>query len=288
MDKDSLFQKKRTIRIGDRIFSFEVPKVMGILNVTPDSFYDGGQYNTIDALKNRIQQLVDEGTDIIDIGGYSSRPGAKDISVEEEINRLLPALDLIHQLAPERIISVDTFRAEVLRKIQEVSKVHLLNDISGGLLQPEILQVAAEHKMPVVLMHMPGTPQNMQQKTGYQFLLKDIMLQLAQQAQKAIDCGVRDIIIDPGIGFGKTLEQNFEIINHLESFKILEYPLMIGLSRKSLIYKLLDTSPNKALNGTTALHMASLMKGADILRVHDVREAKETIQLFMAMQGIHQ
>jgi dihydropteroate synthase len=280
MVKDTFFNKKRLINLRGNLIDLTIPKLMGILNVTPDSFYDGGYYEMPDKLKKRVNEMLTQGADIIDIGAYSSRPDASHISVEEELRRLSKALDIIGKYYPEAFISVDTFRSEVAETVCRDYAVDLINDISGGMLDKKMPETVAKLQIPYIIMHMPGDPRTMQKHTAYTDVMRDIIEFLGRQVHHLLRLGVNDIIVDPGFGFGKTLDQNFELLCHLDDFKILELPLLVGLSRKSMIYKTLGIKPEDALNGTTALHMIALEHGADILRVHDIKEAKETIQLF--------
>lgn len=280
MDKDTLFYKKHTIKCGTKLLDLSTPKVMGILNITPDSFFDGGKYTEAGAIKNRAKKMVDEGVDIIDVGAYSSRPGANHIPEQEENDRLALCLNIIRTEFPEAIISIDTFRAKVAQKAIEKFRVDIINDISGGKLDPEITDVVANFQVPYITMHMQGTPQNMQENPKYKHVIKDILAYFADHIFKLRDKGIHDILIDPGFGFGKTLEQNFQLLSGMDVFEMLEVPILVGVSRKSMIYKLLGTSPEDALPGTIALNMIALQKGASILRVHDVKEAKEMITIY--------
>ena len=281
MDKDTFFEKKRFINTRGKLLDLKIPRVMGILNVTPDSFYDGGFYQKPAAIIKRVNDLLTQDADIVDIGACSSRPGAKDISCEEELKRLCTALELIRKEFPEAILSVDTSRAAIAKKVVQDFHVDMINDISGGMLDAKMPETIAELQVPYVMMHMPGNPRNMQEKTQYKDVVAEVIKFLAKQSELFKSLGVNDLIVDPGFGFGKTIEQNFNILYRLADFRILDLPLMVGLSRKSMIYRFLDSTPEQSLNGTTALHMMALERGADILRTHDVREAKETIHLHM-------
>ena len=267
-----------TINLRGKLMNFSVPKIMGILNITPDSFYDGGRYNSKDKIKIQIEKMIISGADIIDIGGYSSRPGAKDISIEDELNRVIPAIEIIKQKFPETIISIDTFRSRVANEAI-ISGADIVNDISGGNLDSNMFETVSKHKVPYILMHMRGNPENMMSKTNYENLTKDICKYFSQRIDKAKSCGINDIIIDPGFGFSKTTQQNYELLNNLEFFKDFQVPIIIGVSRKSMIYKTLNTTPEKALNGSSVLHTIGLMKGANILRTHDVKEAVECVKI---------
>ena len=267
------------INIRGRLFDLSKPKVMGILNLTPDSFYDGGVHNEINKIEDHVNKMVNDGMDILDIGGYSSKPGAKNISVDEELSRVIPILKHIRKIFPELVISIDTFRSKIASaSLNEGADI--INDISGGTLDKNMMSVVAKNNCPYILMHMQGNPQNMQNDPSYENVTLEIIQYLAQRIKIAHDNNIVDIIVDPGFGFGKTLEHNFEILNNLEKFNVLDTPILAGFSRKSMIYKTLKTSSKKALNGTSSLNTIALMKGAKILRVHDVKEAKECIILY--------
>ena len=261
------------------------PQVMGILNVTPDSFYAGSHGVTEGYIIDRIHQIMNEGASIIDIGACSTRPGADEVSIEEEMSRLRMGLELIRKHRPDAIVSVDTYRADVAKMCVEEYGVAMINDISAGQLDAAMFGTIAQLGVPYIMMHMQGTPQNMQMNPHYDNLLKEVFLYFAERVQKLRDLGVKDIIIDPGFGFGKTLEHNYELMNHLDEFQLFELPLLVGISRKSMIYKLLGTTPEEALNGTTVLNTLALMKGANILRVHDVKAAKEAVTLVEKMKS---
>ena len=267
------------INVNGRLMDLSKPQVMGILNVTPDSFYAGSRSETEKDITRRLHQIIDEGASIIDIGGYSSRPNAEHISMEEEMSRLRNGLEIIRKHSPNAIVSVDTFRANVAKMCVEEFGVAIINDISAGQMDKEMFSTIARLGVPYIIMHMKGTPQDMQVRPQYDHFLKEIFYYFSEKVQKLRDLGVKDIIIDPGFGFGKTLEHNYELMNHLEEFSLFELPLLVGVSRKSMIYKVLGTTPEEALNGTTALHTIALLKGANILRVHDVREAVETTKI---------
>ena len=258
---------------------------MGILNVTPDSFYAGSRMETEKDIINRLHQITSEGASILDIGAYSSRQDAEHISTEEEMNRLRTGLDLVRKHQPEAVVSVDTFRADVAKMCVEEFGAAMINDISAGQLDAAMFGTIAQLGVPYIMMHMQGTPQNMQMNPHYDNLLKEVFLYFAERVQKLRNLGVKDIIIDPGFGFGKTLEHNYELMNHLDEFQLFELPLLVGISRKSMIYKLLGTTPEEALNGTTVLNTLALMKGANILRVHDVKAAKEAVTLVEKMKS---
>lgn len=250
------------------------------MNLTPDSFYEGSRLKlNKDNVLGRAQQMINDGADILDIGGYSSRPGAANISIEEEIQRIEDPIQWISEEFPEIIISVDTFRSEVARRGIEAG-AHMVNDISGGSLDPKMYKTISELSVPYIIMHMQGTPQNMQGKTDYENILQEILNYFSEKLHIIKEFGIKDVIIDPGFGFAKTLEQNYFLLKNLELFDMINLPILVGLSRKSMIYKLLEVEPSEALNGTTALNMVALIKGANILRVHDVKEANETRKLF--------
>ncbi len=260
------------------------PKVMGILNLTPDSFYDGGQNIASEKIILKVEQMLQDGATFIDVGGYSSKPNADFVSVEEELNRVVPIVKLLVAKFPEIFISVDTFRSEVAKAAIEAGAV-IVNDISAGNLDENMLPTVAELKVPYIMMHMRGNPKTMQQLTDYRDIVKEMIFYFSEKVAKARSFGIKDIIIDPGFGFAKNLEQNFEVMQKLELFQMLELPLLSGISRKSMIYKTLDVSPQESLNGTTFLNTISLQKGAKILRVHDVKEAVECVKLFEKLGG---
>lgn len=278
-DKDTFFSKKNTIRCKGEIFDLSEPKIMGILNVTPDSFYDGGKYISENSIIERVEQMVTEGADFIDIGACSSRPGAMQISRQEEIHRLDLALKTIRNKYPDILLSVDTFRAETAEFAVKHFDVNLVNDISAGEADAKMFKTVADLNVPYIMMHMKGTPHDMQKNPAYDDVMKEIFMFFSEKINKARLSGIIDIIIDPGFGFGKTIEHNYKILSHLDDFKIFNLSVMVGMSRKSMIYKLLHTSPEEALNGTTVVNSIALIGGADILRVHDVKEAKETVKL---------
>lgn len=275
------------MNVNGRLLDLSTPCVMGILNVTPDSFYSGSRMQTEGEIEARVRQILEEGAAIIDVGAYSSRPNADHVSAEEEMNRLRLGLDVLHRTAPDAIVSVDTFRADVARMCVEEYGVAIINDIAAGEMDADMFSTVAELNVPYIMMHMQGTPQNMQQHPHYDNLLREVFLYFARKVQQLRDLGVKDIVLDPGFGFsfGKTLEHNYQLMAHLEEFRLFELPLLVGVSRKSMIYRLLDTTPQEALNGTTVLHTLALMKGADILRVHDVRQAVEAVRIVEAMKA---
>ena len=251
---------------------------MGILNVTPDSFYDGGVYDSDKKILNQVEKMINEGVDIIDIGGSSSRPGAKKVNLDDEIARVIPTIELIKNKFSDTIISIDTFRSEVAKKAINAG-ASIINDISAGDLDPEMFNCVAELKVPYIMMHMKGNPNNMQKNPTYENVVIEIVKNLSKKLFLAKKAGIIDVIIDPGFGFGKTAKHNYCILNNLSFFNELGCPILVGISRKSMVYKLLDTNPEDALNGTTCLNTISIINGAKILRVHDVKEAKEIITL---------
>lgn len=277
-------QKIESIMCGKNSISFDKPLVMGILNLTPDSFFDGGQYIDTASILKRAKQIVKEGADIIDLGAYSTRPGAENIDIEEEWRRMKPAISVIRKELPNAILSIDTFRSELVRRVIAEFGVCIVNDISGGTLDDRMFKTIAELQVPYIMMHIKGTPQTMQSQTDYKDLMGEILEFFKDRVKQLNDLGAKDIIIDPGFGFAKTLEQNYQIMGQLEAFKAIERPLLIGISRKSMIYKLLGGEAQDSLNGTTALNMVALIGGAKILRVHDVKEAVECVKLYNKMQ----
>lgn len=275
----------RYINVNGSLLDLSQPRVMGILNVTPDSFYAGSRTQTEAEIVRRVKQIVSEGAAIIDIGAYSSRPNADNVSSREEMERLRMGLKILFEIQPDAVVSVDTFRADVARMCVEEYGVAIINDIAAGEMDANMFHTVAALNVPYIMMHMQGTPQSMQQHPHYDNLLKEVFLYFARKVQQLRDLGVKDIILDPGFGFGKTMEHNYELLSHLEEFRIFELPLLVGVSRKSMIYRLLDITPQEALNGTTVLDTICLLKGADILRVHDVKEAVETVRIVQAMRN---
>jgi len=271
-----------TINCKGKLIDLASPKVMGILNITPDSFYDGGAHKNEVEVLNHVERMLSEGATFIDVGAYSSRPNADHVSEIDELKRILPIVKLILKEFPEALLSIDTFRSEIAKQCIEAGAC-MINDISAGKLDEHMLQTIADLHVPYIMMHMRGTPQNMQQQTEYDNLLKDILFYFSERIAAAKAAGIIDIMVDPGFGFAKTLEQNFELLNKLELLKIIEKPLLVGISRKSMIYKTLETSAKEALNGTSVLNTIALQKGASILRVHDVKEAMECITLVKSL-----
>ena len=269
----------RTINIKGELFSLDRPVVMGILNVTPDSIFAGSRKRTEAEIAARIEEILAQGGDWIDIGGYSSRPDATPVTADEEMRRLELGLEILSRDYPSVPVSVDTFRADVARCCVEKYGVAMINDISAGELDPEMFRTVADLKVPYIMMHMRGTPQTMASLTDYTNLMDEIMLYFAEKVRQLCLMGVSDLILDPGFGFSKTLEQNYELMAHLREFGIFYLPILVGISRKRMIYQLLGGTPEESLNGTTALHTYALLNGADILRVHDVKEAVEAVRI---------
>ena len=272
-----------TINVGGKLMDLSEPQVMGILNITPDSFYSESRKNTEEEIAGRVNAILAEGGSIIDVGAYSSRPGADNISAEEEKDRLRGALQILRRTAPEAVVSVDTFRADVARMCVEEYGVQIINDISGGQLDPQMFETVAALGVPYVLMHMKGNPQTMQQEPHYEDFLTEMLQYFGSKVQRLHELGVKDIILDPGFGFAKTMDHNYELMNRLKDLSVLELPILVGVSRKSMIYKLLDGTPEGALNGTSVLNTLALLKGASILRVHDVKAAVEVVQIVKKM-----
>lgn len=275
----------QTLNCHGKLIDLSVPKVMGIINVTPDSFYDGGKTFSEKEILKQAEKMLSEGATFLDIGGYSTRPGADEISEQEEIRRVVEAIENILKKFPEALISIDTFRSEVAKKAVEVGAA-IVNDVSGGTLDAEMYKTVAKLKVPYILMHMRGTPKTMTKLTDYKNVTVEVLNDLSEKIALARAEGINDIIADPGFGFAKTREQSFQILNNLELFQNLEAPILAGVSRKSMIYKTLNTSADNALNGTTSLNTIALLKGASILRVHDVKEAVECVKLWCEVRGI--
>lgn len=268
-----------SLNVRGHLLDLSEPQVMGILNVTPDSFYAESRMKTEEAIRRRVRQIVEEGGSMIDVGAYSSRSGADDVSADEEMARLRRGMKIVREEAPEIPVSVDTFRADVAKMCIEELGADIINDISGGELDKEMFHTVAKLGVPYILMHMKGTPQTMQEAPHYDDLMKEVMLYFSEKIQQLRDLGQKDIILDPGYGFAKTLDHNYELLVHQEMLSIFELPLLVGVSRKSMIHKLLGCTPDEALNGTTALNTIALQKGASILRVHDVKEAVEVVRI---------
>lgn len=278
--KDTFFSRKQTINCRGELIDLSTPKIMGIINLTPDSFYDGGKYKSNKDVISQINSILEDGCDIFDIGAYSSRPGAENVSEKEELNRLSSALEFIRKEFPNIIISVDTFRSEVAKRVVEDYNVDIINDISAGELDSDMFKTIADLNVPYIIMHMKGNPQTMQQNPNYDNVVKEVMTYFSAKLEKLKLLGIKDVILDPGFGFGKTIEHNYQLLNYLNDFRIFELPVLAGLSRKSMLFKLLETTPEKALNATSVANALALQGGANILRVHDVKEAQETIKIF--------
>lgn len=281
----NFFKRKNSINLGGELIDFTIPVVMGIINVTPDSFYDGGKMEDEKVLLSTVEKMIKDGVSIIDIGAISTRPGAQMISTKIELGRLLPAVHSIRKKFPKIPISIDTFRSWVaVRVIDEIGPI-IVNDISGGALDSKMFETIGKMRVPYILSHMQGTPATMQDNPQYDDIIKDISNYFTDTVKRLVRLGVSDVIIDPGFGFGKTLDHNLELLNRLDSFKVFQLPVMVGLSRKSMIWKALDIKPETALNGTTVVNTLALMGGADILRVHDVKEATEAIKIFSKIKA---
>lgn len=272
-----------TINVGGKLMDLSEPQVMGILNITPDSFYSASRKNSEAEIRGRVESILAEGGSIIDIGAYSSRPGADNISASEEMARLRGALQILRSVAPDAVVSVDTFRSDVAKMCVEEYGVQIINDISGGELDPQMFQTIAALGVPYILMHMKGNPQTMQVEPHYNDLLTEMLQYFGSKVQQLHELGVKDIIIDPGFGFAKTLDHNYQLMNRMQDLQVLGLPMLVGVSRKSMIYKLLGATPEGALNGTSVLNTLALLKGASILRVHDVKEAVEVVQIVKKM-----
>ena len=277
--KDKLFHKKSTLNCRGKILSLSTPLVMGILNLTPDSFYAGSRLSSAAEAIKRAEAMLTDGADILDIGGYSSRPGAADISEQEEIDRVVPAIEAIHAAFPEAILSIDTFRAKVAEAAVKAG-ASIINDISGGNLDEAMFETVAKLHVPYILMHMRGTPQTMTTLAKYEDVVVEVLDELQTKVAQLTRLGVKDIILDPGFGFAKTIEHNFELLRRIDELRILGLPILAGMSRKSMVYKALGINQADALTGTIAANTIALMKGADILRVHDVKETKQTVQIY--------
>ena len=281
--KDTYLVENYSINCKGNLIDLSTPKIMSIVNTTPDSFYDGGQYNTIEKALQKVEVDISNNATFIDIGGYSSKPSAAHVTEEEELKRTIPVIEAILKSFPEAVISIDTFRGKVAKEAVDAGAA-LINDISAFELDKEMINTLKTYKVPYILMHMLGTPQNMQKNPSYKNVVKEIVLFLSNKIRELKTFGIHDIIIDPGFGFGKTLSNNYELIANLNYFTTLKHPLLVGVSRKSIIYKLLNINSLDSINGTTALNMYSLLNGANILRVHDTKEAKECIRIFNEIQ----
>jgi dihydropteroate synthase len=280
--KDTFFSKKRTLNLNGSLLTLDTPVVMGILNVTPDSFFDGGKYTNETTILNRCETILNDGALIVDLGAYSSRPGADNIDEDEELNRLANALEIIRKTFPDIIISVDTFRSNVASRVVNDFGVQIINDISSGTLDPQMIETVGQLRVPYIMMHMLGTTETMHHTAHYENFICDILRFFADKIEIARTAGINDIIIDPGFGFSKTIEQNFTLLNRIKAFEVFDLPILAGLSRKSMIYKTLETTPLEALAGTIAANTLALLNGAEILRVHDVKEAVDAIKIVTA------
>jgi dihydropteroate synthase len=278
-DKNTVFQQKLSLNIRGTLMDLSRPKVMGILNLTPDSFYDGGQSNTLTNALRKAEKLLSEGADILDLGAYSSRPSAEHINEQEENDRLMPVVRAIVKEFPNAILSIDTFRSEIARSAADEG-AHIVNDISGGEMDKGMFRLVASLQIPYILMHMKGTPQTMNSMTDYADITTEVLHYFSTKIKQLQELGVKDIIIDPGFGFAKTSEQSYELLKNLDLLKVTGHPVLAGLSRKSMIYKVLGTDAKEALSGTIAANTIALMRGANILRVHDVKAAADAILIF--------
>lgn len=277
-------KRKSNINLGEYLLDLSVPSIMGVINMTPDSFYDGGRLKTEIEVLERVETMVEEGASIIDVGGVSTRPGSELVSVKEELDRILPIVISIRRHFPEVALSIDTYRSWIaIRVIDEIGPV-IVNDISGGSLDSKMFESIAHLQVPYILTHIQGTPLNMQQDPVYQDVVREVSSSLSDGVRKLTKHGVTDILIDPGFGFGKNLIHNYKLLNRLDSLKVFQLPVVVGLSRKSMIYKVLETDPEGALNGTTVLNTMALLGGADIIRVHDVKEAADAIRLYLQLK----
>lgn len=278
-------KRNSSIQLGDNLVDLSIPVVMGIVNITPDSFYDGGKMEDEATMLKAVEEMVQAGVTIIDVGAVSTRPGAGNVSTKVELGRLLPAVQSIRKNFPDVPISIDTFRSWVaVRVVDEIGPI-IVNDISGGSLDSKMFETVAQLQVPYILSHMQGTPKNMQDNPEYTDLIKDISSFFAEKYKKLTKLGVKDVIIDPGFGFGKNLDHNYELLNRLDAFKVFQLPVMVGLSRKSMIWKALEITPETALNGTSIANTLALLGGADILRVHDVKEAVEAVKIFCEIKA---
>ncbi|MGM0666479.1 MAG: dihydropteroate synthase [Bacteroidota bacterium] len=277
---------KTSINIMGSLLDLRIPRVMGVLNITPDSFYSGSRVNSDNEILKRATEMIESGADMLDVGAYSSRPGAEDITEKEELDRIIPALEILRREFPSVILSLDTFRSSIAENGIKHFGVNIINDISGGLLDGRMVDIIERYNVPYIIMHMQGNPRTMHLNPVYSDLMAEIIKWFSGRKQELVLRGVRDIIIDPGFGFGKTIDHNFILLNKLERFSILELPLMVGLSRKSMIWKTLGISPDESLNGTLVLNTVALMKGASILRVHDVHEAVQAAKLVSRLKTV--
>jgi len=278
-------KRKSSIQIDDRQIDLSIPVVMGIVNITPDSFFDGGKMEDEATMLNAVENMLKDGAAIIDVGAFSTRPGAPNISTKEELGRLLPAVQAIRKQFPDAVLSIDTFRSWVAARVMDEVGPIIVNDISGGTLDVKMFETVGKLKIPYILSHIKGTPQNMQDDPHYDDVIKDISSYFAEKVKRLTKCGATEIVLDPGFGFGKTLDHNYELLNRLDSFKVFQLPVMAGLSRKSMIWKALGVTAQEALNGTSVVNTMALLGGADILRVHDVKEAVEAVKIFCEIKA---
>ncbi len=285
LHKNTLFSQIKPINIKGKLLTFDKPLVMGILNVTPDSFFDGGKFQSVSKILEQVEKMISEGADIIDIGAVSTKPGSVGVTESEESEKLIPIIELIRKHFHSSIISADTFRSKIARNAVN-SGADIINDISGGIFDEKMFTTVAELNVPYILMHMKGSPENMQQNPQYLNVFNEVMFYFSERVSKLREAGVCDIIIDPGFGFGKTVEHNYTLLQHLDKFSFFELPILTGFSRKSMVNKVLNTKPENALNGTTVLNTIALMKGANILRVHDVKEAVEAVKIVTELNKI--
>ncbi len=277
-------KRKRTINVGGDLLDLTDPCIMGVINVTPDSFYDGNRVTSEIEMLEKVEQMVTDGALIIDVGSVSTRPGAEMISTKDELSRLLPAVKAIKKHFPEIVLSVDTYKSWVAVSVMEEVGPVIVNDISGGSIDSKMFEAIAKMQVPYILTHIQGTPGNMQENPFYRDVVHDVSAELSESVRRLTKLGVADILIDPGFGFGKSMDHNYKLLNRLDSFKVFQLPVVVGLSRKSMVWKVLDTTPENALNGTTVLNIMALLGGADILRVHDVKPAAEVIRLFLQLK----
>lgn len=284
MAKDTFFQIKHTLNMGGKIIDLTESKVMGILNITPDSFFSGSRVQSEKEILQQAEKMLTEGADFLDLGAYSSRPDAENISTEEELNRLIPAVKIIAQHFPEALISVDTFRASVAQRAVEAG-AHIINDISGGNLDVQMFKTVGKLQVPYILMHMKGTPQTMKNLNQYENMMQEMCFYFSEKIAQLKQLGLKDIIIDPGFGFAKNITQNYQLLNHLEDLNLFGLPVLAGLSRKSMLWKSLKITPEEALNGTSVLNTIALQKGVKILRVHDVKEARECVKIYNLLKS---
>jgi len=284
-NKDTFFEKKITLNCKGKILDLSTPKVMGILNVTPNSFFDGGKYTKKDEIKNQIEKMINEDIDIIDVGAISSKPNAKISDENEELKKLIPALEILNKYHSETLVSVDTYHSGIAKKAVNEFGVCMINDISAGNLDNKMFATIAKLNIPYIIMHMQGTPETMQNNPRYDDIINALITFFTDKIAQLKQFGINDVIIDPGFGFGKTVSHNYEMLRKLQTLKLFELPLLTGMSRKSMINRVLDCKPENSLNGTTVVNTMALMNGANILRVHDVKEAVETVKIFVNLNS---